>query len=133
MRNCSIGTLAKEVDLSIDTLRYYEKLGLVKQPSRLQSGYRSYTQDSRDRFLFIKWAKTLGFTLNEIKIMLNIKDSNFDTCERIKTQAAEKLEIIDKKISDLKKLRKTLKAIVLTCEETPGDKCSVLKNFEVNK
>ena len=130
MMTYNIGKLAKDVELSIDTLRYYEDLGLVEKPSRLPNGYRSYTQESRDRFLFIKWAKAMGFTLKEIKEMLNIKQASSDTCETIKVQAAGKIELIDKKILELKKLKKSLKEIVLTCEKTPGDECPILDDFE---
>lgn len=129
MRTYNIGKLAKEVELSIDTLRYYENLGLVEKPLRLPNGYRSYSQEIKNRFLFIKWAKNMGFTLKEIKEMLNIKHASLDTCEMIKVQSIEKIDVIDKKILELKKLRKSLKEIVLTCEKTPGDDCPVLEDF----
>jgi DNA-binding transcriptional MerR regulator len=130
MRTYNIGKLAKEVELSIDTLRYYENLGLVEKPLRLPNGYRSYPQETKNRFLFIKWAKAMGFTLKEIKEMLSIKNASSDTCEIIKVQAMVKIDIVDKKILELKKLRKSLKEIVLTCEKTPGDECPILEDFE---
>ena len=129
MRIYNIGKLAKEVELSIDTLRYYENLGLVEKPLRLPNGYRSYSQEIKNRFLFIKWAKTMGFTLKEIKEMLNIKASS-DACETIKVQAKGKIDVINKKILELNKLRKALKEIVFTCEKTPGDECHVLEDFK---
>jgi len=130
MRIYNIGKLAKDVELSIDTLRYYEDFGLVERPLRQPNGYRSYTQETKNQFLFIKWAKAMGFTLKEIKEMLAIKHASSDTCETIKVQAAGKIEVIDKKILELKKLKKSLKEIVLTCEETPGDECPILEDFE---
>lgn len=133
MKTYNIGKLAKDIDLSIDTLRYYEDLGLVEKPLRLPNGYRSYSREEKNRFLFIKWAKALGFTLKEIKEMLDIKYASADTCETIKNQAKGKIDVIDKKISELKKLRKSLKNIVLTCEKTPGDMCPVLNDFEKNE
>lgn len=126
----NIGQLAKEVKLSIDTLRYYEDLGLVEKPLRLPNGYRSYTQENKGDFLFIKWAKIMGFSLKEIKEMLSIKQASLDTCQTVKTQAAAKIELIDKKILELKKLRKSLKEIVLVCEKTPGEDCPILEDFE---
>jgi MerR family mercuric resistance operon transcriptional regulator len=130
MRTYNIGQLAKDIELSIDTLRYYEDLGLVEKPLRLPNGYRNYTLEIKNRFLFIKWAKTIGFTLKEIKEMLDIKHASSDTCEAIKIQAVGKIELIDKKILELKKLRKSLKEIVLVCEKTPGEDCPILEDFE---
>ncbi len=130
MKTCNIGKLAKDVDLSIDTLRYYEDLGLVGKPLRLPNGYRSYSQEAKNRFLFIKWAKIMGFTLKEIKEMLSIKDASSDACETIKVQVVGKIEAIDKKILELKKLRKSLKEVVLTCEKTPGNECPILEEFD---
>lgn len=130
MMTYNIGQLSRDVELSIDTLRYYEDLGLVEKPLRLPNGYRNYTQETKNRFLFIKWAKAVGFTLKEIKEMMNIKHASSDTCETIKNQATEKIEVIDKKILELKRLKKSLKEIVHTCEEVPGDECPILEDFE---
>lgn len=130
IRAYSIGELAQILNLHTDTIRYYERLGLVEKPLRLSNGYRSYLQESKNRFLFIQHVKAMGFTLKEIKEMLDITHTSEERCNNIKAQARERIETIDKKILELNKLKTSLEEMVLNCEKNPDDKCPILGCLE---
>ncbi len=130
IRTYSIGKLAQTLNLHTDTIRYYERLGLVEKPLRLSNGYRSYSQESKNRLLFIRHVKTMGFTLKEIKEMLDITHPSEERCNNIKVQAREKIEAINKKRLELNKLKKSLEEMVFNCEKRLDDKCPILGCLE---
>ncbi|MBY0500459.1 MAG: MerR family transcriptional regulator [Alphaproteobacteria bacterium] len=130
IRTYSIGKLAKTLNLHTDTIRYYERLGLVEMPLRLSNGYRCYSKESEKRFLFIQHVKAMGFTLKEIKEMLDITHPSKERCDNIKVQAREKIDAINKKILELKKLKKILEEMVLNCEKSSNNTCPILSAIE---
>ena len=120
--------LTQTLGVSSDTIRYYERLRLAENQLCLVNKYRSYSQETKNHFLFIKWAKAIGFTLKKIKRMLNIKHASLGTCEMIKVQSTGRIDVINKKALKLKKLKKSLKKLVLTCEKTPKNEYPILED-----
>ena len=112
-----IGQLAKMSGVSIDTIRFYEDKGLVSPKTRSDAGYRYYDNTALNKLSFVQRAKDLGFTLSEIKGFLQIQISKKGQCSLAQTRVDEKLESIDKKISDLKNMKKALKKISIRCAE----------------
>jgi MerR family transcriptional regulator, copper efflux regulator len=97
----TVGALAKEAGVKIDTIRYYERHGLLPKPLRTNSGYRTFTPASVERLRFIKQAQALGFTLNEVKQLLALRLSPGMTCIDVRDRAQEKLADIQQKIDSL--------------------------------
>ena len=102
----SIGQLANAADTRVETIRYYERRGLMPEPPRANSGYRRYPRDAEQRLRFIRRAKRLGFTLKEIMALLRLQAGG----ERadIKAIAEDKLDEIETRLADLERMRVTL-------------------------
>lgn len=109
-----IGELAKQAGVGIDTVRYYEREGLLPPAQRLASGYRSYAAQDMQRIQFVRRAKALGFTLPEIRDLLSLSGPNRDMAE-LKSMAQRKLADIDARIGDLRRIRGALDAVVHAC------------------
>lgn len=109
-----IGELAKEAGVNTQTIRFYERRGLLKTPARTQAGYRAYSDSSVQIVQFIKQSKELGYTLTEIKELLTLHDEKGDTA-KAKTLAIAKIESINKQIEALTQMRDSLKTFVANC------------------
>lgn len=117
----TIGKLAERTGISADTLRYYEKMGLIKAASRSSAGYRIYGDDAERIIQFIRGAKTLNFTLEEIRQLLTLNRSDKATCAEVLSHTTGKIAEAEQKIRELKEVKKAL--LVLT-KECPGDDTS---------
>lgn len=110
----TIGRLAERAGVGIDTVRFYERRGLLPEPQRTASGYRLYGEASIDRIRFVRRAKQLGFTLDEIDILLRLQDEGGEK-SRVKEITTGKLEEIDAKIADLTRMRNVLNELATEC------------------
>jgi MerR family mercuric resistance operon transcriptional regulator len=110
--NFTIGKLATSAGVNVETVRYYERTGLIEQPVKPANGFRYYDKAILDRILFIKKAQTLGFKLDEIKNLLVLSVGN---CAEIQSLAETKLEDVQLKISDLQQLESVLADLVKQC------------------
>ena len=122
-----IGALAKQANVNIDTVRYYERQGLLPAPQRLMSGYRQYETGDVARLRFVRRAKALGFTLIEIRELLTLSSHREDDMAGMKAAAIEKLADVEDKLTELPRIRDGLKALVASC---PGhgtlEQCPIL-------
>lgn len=110
-----IGTLARQADVAIDTVRYYERQGLLPAPERTETGYRSYAPDDVARLRFIRRAKTLGFTLGEIRELLELTGRREQDMAGVKSAAIQKLADVDARIAELQRMRGGLERLVASC------------------
>lgn len=115
----TIGRLAKQATVGIDTVRFYERRGLLPEPSRTAAGYRLYADDTVARIRFIRRAKSLGFNLDEIGNLLDLHDHGGQK-STVKQLTQRKLNQIDGKIADLSKIRDVLRKLESECSGT-GD------------
>ena len=113
MESMGIGNLAKHAGVGIDTVRYYERSGLLTPSQRLASGYRRYTSLELARLRFIRRAQALGFTLNEVRELLALSAKR--DVARVKRSAQAKLDDVDGKIAALQKIREGLATLVAAC------------------
>jgi MerR family transcriptional regulator, copper efflux regulator len=113
MSNLGIGQLAKRVGVAIDTVRYYERNGLLSPAGRLASGYRRYGEAELKRLRFIRRAKALGFTLEDIRSLLALSDER--SVARIKKAAVAKLADVERRIGELERIRDGLRTLVQAC------------------
>jgi DNA-binding transcriptional MerR regulator len=125
-----IGETAEAAQVNVQTLRYYERIGLVKPITRSGAGYRGYDLDSVKRITFIKRAQALGFNLDEIRDLLALRITP-RAREAVRKAAKAKLETIREKITHLKQLERTLSALIVDCEagENSGP-CPILAEME---
>lgn len=131
MNNLTIGQVAKKANVKIETIRYYERLKLLPEPKRRQSGYRQYSDDIVKRLLFIKNAKELGFSLKEISELFALRVKSRTTCGDIKKRAESKISDIEDKIKTLQKMKNALKKLSTECKgKGPVGECPILDNFD---
>lgn len=124
----TIGAVARRVGVAIDTIRYYEREGLLPAPERRASGYRSYGEDAVRRLRFIRRAKDLGFTLEEIRDLLALSADRQRGVEVVKTRAEQRLAAIDARLAELTRVRNGLEQLINACpgHGAPED-CPILK------
>ncbi len=123
----SIGQVAKQSGVSVETVRYYEKEGLLEVPERKESGYRQFKGDTIARLSFIQQAKKLGFSLKEIGELLSITSDANTVCNDVKQLSQDKLVDIEKKIKMLQQMRKSLKKLIDVCPgQAPINDCPIL-------
>ena len=109
------GKLAKAADVNVETLRYYEKRGLLPEPPRKESGYRVYPESAVDRLKFIKGAQVLGFTLDEIQDLLEMRIDTHANRADVRQRATEKIADIQEKIEALEQMKQALEHLVHQC------------------
>lgn len=120
----TINIVAKKAGIGIETIRYYQRIGLIEQPEKPLSGYRVYSENTVARLLFIQRAKELGFSLAEIASLLALGDGR---CTETKELAIHKLEIIENKIHDLQAMASTLNTLIQSCEANSADQgCPII-------
>ena len=131
----TIGQLARESGVRTDTIRYYETLKLIEPVSRTNAGYRLYDVSSKNRVAFIKKAKSLGFKLSEIQVLIKIKTSKKGKAEEMLNLTNEKIAEAQKKIEDLITMKRTLKNLASECPggDFPASECPILNYLYSDK
>jgi len=123
----TIGALAKSANVGVETIRFYEREGLLLKPARTAAGYRVYPTDAVERVRFIRRAKELGFTLDEIAELLALKVSHGKSCDSVRKRALNKVSAIDQKLKDLRSMRRALDELLKLCDGHEGiDDCNIL-------
>ena len=132
MEQQTISRLARRVDVNTETIRYYEREGLLEPPERLPSGYRIFPENAVQRVHFIKRAQKLGFSLHEIKELLSLRQElTGRECARVKRLAAEKIKEIDRKIEALAGMRSVLKDLEEQCPGSgPLSGCPIVESLQ---
>ena len=127
MKAMKIGEVAKLTGTGIETIRYYEREGLLLEPVRRPSGYRQYDESTIDRLEYIRRAKDLGFTLAEIRELLDLSFVSKTCCEHIRQRAEAKLADIEAKIRSLRQMKRSLGKIVERCRaKTSTEDCPLV-------
>lgn len=125
------GTLARRAGVNKQTIRYYERIGLIEPAPRNESGYRIYSEAVVDRIRFIQRSKDLGFQLTEIEELLNLRIDGRTNCDRVREKAREKREDVRRKIIDLKQMEKVLGQLIESCaSRNPTTKCPILESLD---
>jgi DNA-binding transcriptional MerR regulator len=119
-RPLRIGQLAAQTDVSVATLRFYERRGLIPPPARTPSGYRAYTEEAVEIIRSIKRAQELGFTLKEIKALGEFRRGRNNSCGDLKKVAASKLSEIEDELARITRARKVLRGLLGNCEKSPS-------------
>ena len=131
MKNLTIGELARRAEVGVETVRFYERRGLIQRPKRPLSGYRSYPEEAILKLQFIRRSKELGFSLREIKEFLNLRVSPKVTCREVRERAEKKVADIDERIHALQNIRQALQGVISKCTGAgPVSECPILQSFD---
>lgn len=127
-RSYTIGRFAAAAGVHVETIRYYQRRGLIPEPLRPQGGVRRYSDEDVARLRFIKRAQAVGFTLAEIKALLKLRAAK--SCRATRELAALKLEFVDTRIKELRRLRRELAQWVAECDANPQEAiCPVIDHL----
>lgn len=131
MESLTIGKVARLAEVGVETIRFYERKGLIDEPPRRESGYRQYPEETVRRLRFIRRAKELGFTLKEIKDLLTLRIEQGTTCEDIRGRAEAKIDDIEEKILTLERMKEALVKLTHECDgRGPASVCPILEAME---
>lgn len=131
LQRLTIGKLARAGGLAVDTVRYYERVGLLAKPARSASGYRQYPLEAVVRLQFIRQAKELGFTLAEIRELLALRLGPGNSCAEVRARVRAKIADIEHRLGRLEAIKRTLARLAASCPgRGPLAKCPILDAFE---
>ena len=127
----TISKVAREAGVNVQTLRYYERRGILAEPARTAGGYRQYDPEAVTRIRFIKRAQDLGFTLDEVHELLELRVEHGAACEVVEAKARENLARVDAKVRQLKRIRQVLGELVESCQRREKtEDCPILEALE---
>jgi Cu(I)-responsive transcriptional regulator len=124
-----IGELANATATKVETVRYYEKMGLLPPPARTSANYRAYGSEHLARLSFIRRARDLGFTLEAVRELLTLSDDKSQSCEAVDSIARVHLTEINQKVRDLKSLRSELNRVVGSCSHGTVADCKIIETL----
>ena len=127
MAKLKIGDLGRATNTKVETIRYYEQIGLLPAPSRTGGNFRAYAPEHLGRLSFIRRARDLGFTLDEVRELLTLSDQKRRSCEAVDAVARQHLADVDRKIEDLKALRTELDSIISQCNCGTIAECRIIE------
>lgn len=133
METLTIGEVAREAGLGVETVRYYEREGLVPEPERSESGYRRFPPETVERLRFIAHGKRLGFSLKEIRelLALRIDTPSEDACDEVRERAQIKLREVQNRIAALRRIEDVLTGLIGSCRtRATTDPCPILDSLE---
>ena len=125
----TIGRVAQEAGVNVETVRYYQRIGLLAAPARPLGGVRRYPEETVARLRFIRRAQRLGFSLDEIRNLLVLNDSVH--CREARSLAAQKLALVESRITDLRALRGRLRELVAACDAGATGACPILDTLSL--
>lgn len=121
----TIGKLSEATGVHIETIRYYEKIGVLPAPPRSDGGYRLYSREHLARLTFLRRCRELGFSLEEIRALLGLMEEDY-TCREVKRLTVDHLQTVRQKLKDLRKLERALASIVSQCDGGTTQDCPIL-------
>lgn len=127
MIGMTIGQLGRATGTAVETVRYYEKIGLLPKAARTAGNYRSYGSAEVDRLGFIRKARDLGFSIEQVRALLSLSDERDRDCDDVDRIAKQHLAEVDRKIADLTALRRELSTVIEQCESGTVAECRILR------
>jgi MerR family mercuric resistance operon transcriptional regulator len=123
----TIGALSKRTGVNIETIRFYERVGILPKPPRSAGGHRIYSQDELMRLGFVRRSRELGFSLAEVRGLLRLVDGGSHTCAEVKAVTLDHLADVRRKIADLRRLEQTLADVAGKCRGGKVPDCPVIE------
>jgi MerR family mercuric resistance operon transcriptional regulator len=129
-RALPIGEMSRKTGVNIETIRYYERIGVMPRPVRTEGGHRAYNQDQLKRLAFIKRSRELGFSLAEVRALLNLVDAGVYTCAEVHHMTTEHLANVRQKIADLRRMERVLKDMAAECSRGDIPECPIIDKLQ---
>jgi Cu(I)-responsive transcriptional regulator len=129
MARLAIGDLAKRTGTKVETIRYYERIGLLPEPGRTEGNYRSYDYEHLGRLSFIRRARDLGFSLDQVRELLGLADQRDRSCAAVDMIARQHLAEVERKIADLHALRDELADLIGRCRRGTVAECRIIETL----
>ena len=124
-----IGELSKRTGCNIETIRYYERIGVLRRPARTEGGFRRYSLDDLGRLAFVRRARGLGFPLDQVRALLRLANRRERSCAAVRDLAASHLNEVRTKIADLRKMERILHGMVLQCADGTLPECPLIETL----
>lgn len=125
----TIGDLGKATRTKVETVRYYERIGLLPRPARTSGNYRSYGDAALSRLSFIRRARDLGFSLDQVRALLKLSDDRSQDCASVDRIARTHLGEVERKLADLEALRRELNTLIDSCDGGSVAQCRIIEAF----
>lgn len=125
-RSLTIGRLADSAGVNLETVRYYERIGLMPAPARTEGGHRSYEPEHAQRLRFIRRSRELGFGIDAIRRLLALGEPGLQSCTQVRDMAAEHVAVVNARIADLERLRTVLQHAIVACDKGQQVCCPVI-------
>jgi MerR family mercuric resistance operon transcriptional regulator len=125
-RGYGIGDMSRKTGVNIETVRYYERIGIMPKPDRTEGGTRQYNHDHLKRLHFVKRSRELGFNLEEVRALLKLADRKDFTCGEVHSMTTDHLTAVKRKLSDLQRLEKVLKSMASECSQGEVPDCPII-------
>ena len=132
MQKLTIGRLADSAGINLETVRYYERIGLMPEPGRTPGGHRTYAASHIRTLVFIRRARELGFSVKDVRALLKLAEPNGGSCGEVQQVAAHHLQAVRAKLTDLTKLEKILADMVAQCGDKRSRSCPILTMLEAH-
>lgn len=129
MNDLRIGDLARATDTKVETIRWYQKEGLIPTPGRTSGNYRAYGEEALARLSFIRRARDLGFPLDQVRALLSLASDEAGDCASVDVLAQQHLDEIDQKIADLTALRAELSGLLASCQGGTIARCRIIETL----
>jgi len=123
----TIGTLSERTEVNIETIRYYERIGILPKPPRSAGGHRLYANEHKQRLVFIRRSRALGFSLQEVRLLLGLSGGRRLTCAKVKSITEQHVTEIRRKIKDLRRLERVLSDMAAQCRGDEMPECPILE------
>lgn len=125
-RGYGIGEMSRKTGVNIETVRYYERIGIMPEPDRTEGGNRQYNYEQLKRLHFVKRSRELGFNLEEVRALLKLVDRKDFTCGEVHGLTIDHLSTVERKLSDLRRLEKALKSMAAECSQGEVPDCPII-------
>ena len=122
-----IGGLSQRTAVNIETIRYYERIGLLTEPPRSSGGYRRYGIEDVHRLNFIRRLRELGFGLDDIRAMLDLAETKRTSCNAVRGLASKHLSTVQNKMKDLRRMERVLKDMIASCDRGTSPECPIIE------
>jgi len=125
-RELGIGALSRATGVNIETVRYYERIGILPPPPRSPGGHRLYSVEHMKRLAFVRRSRELGFSLQEVRRLLNLVDGGAGTCDQVKAVTLDHLDDVRHRIADLRRMERVLRGMAAACEGGAVPDCPII-------
>lgn len=122
----TIGALSERTEVNIETIRYYERIGILPKPPRSAGGHRLYAHEHKQRLVFIRRSRALGFSLGQVRLLLGLSGGRRMSCAKVKSITEQHIAEIRCKVKDLKRLERVLLALAAQCQSDEMVECPIL-------